>query len=150
LVLVWVSSISPNFSPSGQKNFIRVRSKSNRIKDGSASYLLRVKLCLLQSLSLCPTPNPKSFEAFILLKFFILNTWNLLVCFYTHISARSSAPIPVQVKSNTVLIQFIFIFPRGSKKFLSAGSKSTQVKGRSASYLLRVKIMLATGPISMS
>jgi len=42
----------------------------------------------------------------------------------------------------------INFFPFGSKKSLRVGSKSTWVKGGSASYLLRVKSKLGSGPIS--
>jgi len=39
-------------------------------------------------------------------------------------------------------------FPLGQKKSLQLGSKGTQVKGESASYLLRVKSKLRSRPIS--
>jgi len=39
-------------------------------------------------------------------------------------------------------------FPLGQKKSLQVGSKSTLVKGMSASYLPQVKSMLGSGPIS--
>jgi len=40
---------------------------------------------------------------------------------------------------------FLILFPSGQKKSLRVGSKSTQVKGGSASYLLWVKSMLGPG-----
>jgi len=52
LVWVWVWKISPkyqknfNFFPSGQKKSNWVGSKSNQVKAGSASFLLRVKSML--------------------------------------------------------------------------------------------------------
>jgi len=42
-------------------------------------------------------------------------------------------------------IKFFYFFPTGQKKSLQVGSKSTRVKGRSASYLLRVKSKLGVG-----
>jgi len=42
-------------------------------------------------------------------------------------------------------VKFFNFFPLGQKKSLWAGSKSTWVKGGSASYLLRVKSKLRSG-----
>jgi len=44
-------------------------------------------------------------------------------------------------------VKFFIFFPSGSKKISLAGSKSTRVKGGSASYLLRVKINLGLGRV---
>jgi len=45
-------------------------------------------------------------------------------------------------------VKFFNFFPSGQKKSFGVGSKSTRVKGRSASYLLRLKSMLEFGQIS--
>jgi len=54
----------------------------------------------------------------------------------------------VQVWVWKIFLKCQIIFPSGLKKLLWVRSKSTRVKGRSASYLLRVKSNLGSGPIS--
>jgi len=50
-------------------------------------------------------------------------------------------------KISPKIAKFFNFYPSGKKKSLWVGSKSTWVKGRAASYLLRVKSMIGSGRV---
>jgi len=74
-------------------------------------------------------------------------TWVRLGQFFV---ARVGSHQPFMVwvwKISPKNVKFFNFFPFGSKKYLQVRSKSTRVKGRSASYLLRVKSKLGFGRV---
>jgi len=144
--LVWVRKISPknhNFQifdlrvkkiSSGQ-----IRSKSTQVKDGSDSYLLRVKSMLGsgQAPSLLSISDGSGLKKF-------WPRWDQFFIAWVR-SGRVSHLWFGFGKFSLKIPKIFNFFPFGLKKSHRILSKSTRVKDGLASYLLRVKSMLGSG-----